>query len=395
MPKFNFETYFSAICLKLQVFTEGRVILSRYIFRETLKTQLAVLGILLMIFLSQSFIRFLARAARGAVPNQLVSELLLLNVPYMTMLMLPLSLFIAILFAHGRLYAESEMTVMRAVGIGPGWIMRSALSLALLSTLVAAVNTLWLTPWAERRQVEVLEEAKADPGLFALDSGRFINLDDGKVVAYIEAMDGKANRQLSRLYVLQQGDAKQGPSVVISDRGELNHDAQGIQWLTLRDGKRYEGPNAQGEFKISEYQTWQARMEEREATPTRRKVSTWSVGELLNPKPADKAKAQAEWQWRMAMPLSIPVLILIVVPMAMVNPRQGRYAKLLPAILIYLSYFLLLSAARSAMERGSLGALPGLYAVPLAFLLLFALPFNLSGTRWANRLRLRWKGGKA
>lgn len=394
MPKFNFETYFSAICLKLQVFTEGRVILSRYIFRETLKTQLSVLGILLMIFLSQSFIRFLARAARGAVPNQLVTELLLLNVPSMAMLMLPLSLFIAILFAHGRLYAESEMTVMRAVGIGPGWIMRSALWLALLTTVVAALNTLWLTPWAERRQVEVLDEAKADPGLFALDSGRFINLDDGKIVAYIESMDGKANRQLSRLYVLQRSDDKQGPSVVISDRGELNHDAQGIQWLTLRDGKRYEGPNPQGEFKISEYQTWQARIEEREAVPSRRKVSTWNNSELLAAKSADQKKAQAEWQWRLAMPLSIPVLTLIVVPMAMVNPRQGRYAKLLPAILIYLSYFLLLSAARSAIERGSLPVWPGLHLIPLAFLLLFALPFNLAGTRWANRLRLRWKGGK-
>ena len=106
-------------------------------------------------------------------------------------------------------------------------------------------------------------------------------------------------------------------------------------------------------------------------------------------------KALAEWQWRIALPLSIPVLTLIVVPMAVVNPRQGRYAKLLPAILLYLSYFLLLSAGKGALERGSLPALPGLYSVPLLFLLLFALPLNLVETRWRNRLRLRIKGGKA
>ncbi len=368
------------------------MILSRYIFRETVKTQVAVLGILLMIFLSQSFIRFLARAARGSVPTQLVSELLALNVPSMAMLILPLSLFIAILFAHGRLYAESEMTVMRAVGIGPEWIMRSALALALLTTLVAAFNTMWLTPWAERRQTEVLDEAKADPGLFALDSGRFINLDDGRVVAYLEGLEGKENKQLNRLYVLQQGKGDEGPSVVISDTGHIAHDAQGIQWLTLSDGRRYEGPNAKGEFKISEFGEYQARIEGREVVSSRRKVTTWSNEELLaSPDP----KARAEWQWRLALPLSIPVLTLIVVPMAMVNPRQGRYAKLLPAVLIYLSYFLLLSAAKSALERGSLPAWPGLHCVPLAFLLLLALPLNLAGTRWANRLRLRIKGGKA
>lgn len=368
------------------------MILSRYIFRETMKTQVAVLGILLMIFLSQSFIRFLSRAARGSVPTQLVSELLALSVPSMAMLILPLSLFIAILFAHGRLYAESEMTVMRAVGIGPGWIMRSSLGLALLTMLIAAGNTFWLTPWAERQQAELLDEAKADPGLFALDSGRFINLDDGKVVAYIEGLEGKESKQLSRLYVLQQGKGNEGPSVVISDAGHIGHDESGEQWLTLSDGRRYEGPNAKGEFKISEFKRYQARISGREVVSSRRKVTAWDNSELLG---SDDPKARAEWQWRLALPLSIPVLTLIVVPMAMVNPRQGRYAKLLPAVLLYLSYFLLLSAAKSALERGSLPVWPGVHLVPLLFLLLIALPLNLNGTRWANRLRLRIKGGKA
>ena len=54
-----------------------------------------------------------------------------------------------------------------------------------------------------------------------------------------------------------------------------------------------------------------------------------------------------------------------------------------------------MSAAKSALERGSLPAWPGLHCVPLVFLLLLALPLNLAGTRWANRLRLRIKGGKA
>ena len=59
MPKWNLQAYFLAIRSKLQVFPEASVILSRYIFKETIKTQIAVFGILLMIFLSQSFIRIL------------------------------------------------------------------------------------------------------------------------------------------------------------------------------------------------------------------------------------------------------------------------------------------------------------------------------------------------
>ncbi len=128
------------------------MILSRYIFRETVKTQVAVLGILLMIFLSQSFIRILSRAARDALPAQLVTEMLVLNIPSMVLLMLPLSLFVAILFAHGRLYAESEMTVMRAVGMTPTSTMAVTQLLAVITMGVAALNTMWISPWADEQQ---------------------------------------------------------------------------------------------------------------------------------------------------------------------------------------------------------------------------------------------------
>ena len=393
MPKWNFQAYFLAIRSKLQVFPEASVILSRYIFKETIKTQVAVLGILLMIFLSQSFIRILSRAARGALPTQLVTEMLALNIPYMALLMLPLSLFIAILFAHGRLYAESEMTVMRAVGVGPASTMGIAQLLALLTMLVSGVNAMWIAPWAEEQQYQLLDQVKADPGLFALDSGRFMNLDNGKVVAYIDKLEGEGVKELSHIYVLQQGDAKQAPTVVVSDSGNIQRDGNGLQWLTLNNGKRYEGPNATGEFKISEFAEYRSWIQERsDEVTSNRKFSAMPGQALLG---NSNPKALAEWQWRIALPLSIPVLTLIVVPMAVVNPRQGRYAKLLPAILLYLSYFLLLSAGKGALERGSLPALPGLYSVPLLFLLLFALPLNLVETRWRNRLRLRIKGGKA
>lgn len=368
------------------------MILSRYIFKETIKTQVAVLGILLMIFLSQSFIRILSRATRGALPTQLVSEMLLLNIPNMALLILPLSLFIAVLFAHGRLYAESEMTVMRAIGLGPSNAMYATQFLALLTLMVAVFNTMWLTPWAEDQQNQLIDKVKADPGIFALDSGRFMSLDGGRVVAYIEQLEGKDVKQMHRIYVLHQGSESQSPNVVVSDSGNIQTDKQGLQWLTLNNGKRYEGPSAQGEFRISdfaEYRTW---IQIREGlTQDSRDVSAMSMMTLLQHKDPE---AVAEWQWRVALPLSIPVLTLIMVPMAMVNPRQGRYAKLLPAILLFLSYFLLLSAGKSALERGALPVFPGLYGVPVLFLVLFALPLNLQGTRWGNLFRLRIKGDK-
>lgn len=65
----------------------------RYLFWETFKTQLAVLFVLLLIFVSQNFIEVLGAAASGSIPASLVGKLLLLNMPDMATLMLPISLF--------------------------------------------------------------------------------------------------------------------------------------------------------------------------------------------------------------------------------------------------------------------------------------------------------------
>ncbi|MNF73225.1 Lipopolysaccharide export system permease protein LptF [compost metagenome] len=123
-----------------------------------------------------------------------------------------------------------------------------------------------------------------------------------------------------------------------------------------------------------------------------RKAAAKPTLELLG---TQDSQLMAELQWRLSLPLSILVLTFLVVPLARVNPRQGRYAKLLPAILLYLSYFLLLSAARSAIDSGRLPHWPGMFLVPLVYLLLIGLPLNLQGTSWWNGVKSHFVKGKS
>ena len=66
-------------------------------------TQFAIFAVLMLIFMSQTFIKFVSRAASGRIPTELVSQLLSLSIPSMAGFMLPLSVFLAILFAVGSL----------------------------------------------------------------------------------------------------------------------------------------------------------------------------------------------------------------------------------------------------------------------------------------------------
>ena len=120
------------------------MIIIRYLVRETLKSQLAILFILLLIFFCQKLVRILDAAVDGEIPTNLVLSLLGLGVPDMAQLILPLSLFLGLLMTLGKLYTESEITVMHACGLSKAVLIKAAMILTLFTGAAAAINVMWV-----------------------------------------------------------------------------------------------------------------------------------------------------------------------------------------------------------------------------------------------------------
>ena len=79
-------------------------------------------------------------------------------------------------------------------------------------------------------------------------------------------------------------------------------------------------------------------------------------------------KLQAALQWRLSTPFMVLVVTLLAVPLSRTNPRQGKFAKLLPAIMLYFGYLVALNAMRGALESGSVPIEVTLLPVHLLFL---------------------------
>ncbi len=367
--------------------------ISGYIFKDILKTQGAIFGVLMLIFMSQTFIRFIGRASRGSIPAELVTQLLGLSIPTMANFMLPLSLFLAVLFSIGSFCSQSEMVTMRAAGYSHRRLLSVILLLTLANMAVNAACTCYLSPLCEARQIEIVNKAKSDPALLSIDSGRFVNLGGGYVV-YIEN-DGSMTREhniMNQVYILTAGDEKRSPAVTISTSAKTEYDREGLLWLTLYGGTIYEGPDKRKEYKVSHFDEYRAMIPETSAESGTAKASAKSVPELWRSR---ENPDRAELQWRFVQPLTVLVLVAMVVPLAMVNPRQGRFAKFLPAVLIYISYYLFAFGLKSGIARGHFPEFPGIFAVAAAYLLIFTIPLNLTGTEWYNRLRAGRRGRRA
>ncbi|MBE2896587.1 LPS export ABC transporter permease LptF [Pasteurellaceae bacterium HPA106] len=341
------------------------MILLRYLTREIFKSQLAILFILLLIFFAQQLVRVLGSAVNGNIPSDLIFSLLGLGMPTMAQLMLPLSLFLAILMTLGKLYADSEITVMRACGVGQRILVKVALILSVLTALLSAYNVFVLSPWAINKQVTLIEQAKANPSLSALTPGQFIGSQDGNFVLFIDSV--KRN-QLENIYLFQtreRGNVK--PSVLVAEQGELSSLPNGDQILKLNNSERYEGSAVLPDFKISHFENYQAYLTFSEVEAESDKIERLNLLELW----ADNSpQAKAELMWRISLVIAVPLMALLALPLSKVNPRQGRFAKMLPALLLYLIYFLLLSSFKSASSAGKLDAMVMVPLVHIAFLLL-------------------------
>ncbi len=365
------------------------MIIVRYLIRETLKSQLAIFFVLFLVFVSQKFIRVLADASDGEIPARMILSIVGLNMPSMGLLMLPLSLFIGILLTFGRLYAESEITVMNATGIGNKFLIRAALYLALITGAAAAFNAFWLSPWGQDKEAQLFEQFESENSVDLLQKGHFQRTPDGSSVVFI---DNIQNKKLSNVFVAQL-TAKDSilPSVMFSNSGDVKELSDGRQVISMYDGTRYEGVPTRIDYMTTTFDEYQGLIGQREV---KKRGRDWEAIPTLQLIKNSDPEAQAELQWRISLVVCIPLLTMLVVPLSAVNPRQGRFAKMGPAILIYLAYFLAISATKSALEDGAIPPIVGMWPINAA-LLLTALLANSMDSVTARRIKDRFRKKKA
>ncbi|EMM3428781.1 LPS export ABC transporter permease LptF [Klebsiella aerogenes] len=363
------------------------MIIIRYLVRETLKSQLAILFILLLIFFCQKLVRILGAAVDGDIPTNLVLSLLGLGVPEMAQLILPLSLFLGLLMTLGKLYTESEITVMHACGLSKAVLIKAAMILALFTGAVAAVNVMWAGPWSSRHQDEVLAEAKANPGMAALAQGQFQQASDGSAVLFIENVNGNRFSDVFLAQLRPKGNAR--PSVVVADSGVLSQKKDGSQVVTMTQGTRFEGTAMLRDFRITDFKNYQAVIGHQAVAADPSDTEQMNMRTLWK---TDTARARAELHWRFTLVAAVFMMALMVVPLSVVNPRQGRVLSMLPAMLLYLVFFLLQTSIKSNAGKGKMDPAIWMWGVNLLYFALAVL-LNLWDTVPMRRFRARFNKG--
>lgn len=365
------------------------MIVFRYLSREVLLTVSAVSTVLLVIIMSGRFIKYLAQAAQGVLDPGVLLMIMAYRIPGFLQLILPLGLFLGILLAYGRLYLESEMTVLTATGMSEQRLLSYTMVPALLVALVCAWLSFVLTPQGVQSVAQILNEQDALTEFDTLVPGRFQSMRGGSRVTYTQELSSGRD-ELQGVFISEKREQRNASSaenaitMLVAKTGRQELQPDGSRYLILQDGYRYDGTPGEADYRVIHYDTYGVLLPKPSVEVSVGERETMSTVELIgNP----DVKMQSELQWRLSFPILVLIVTLIAVPLSRVNPRQGRFLKLLPAILLYMAYLSLLVAARSALDKGTLPIALGLWPVHGLFLLIGLLlvywqPIQLRLAQW-------------
>ncbi|GGJ92662.1 LPS export ABC transporter permease LptF [Pseudomonas matsuisoli] len=344
------------------------MIVFRYLSREMLVTLSAVTAVLLVIIMSGRFIKYLAQAAQGVLDPSVLLLIMAYRMPGFLQLILPLGLFLGILLAYGRLYLESEMTVLSATGMSQQRLTAYTLVPATAIALLVGWLAMGLTPQGISSVERILNEQDALTEFDTLVPGRFQSLRNGSRVTYTEELS-QDRSELGNVFISEKRESSSGKGegigVLVAEKGRQEIQPDGSRYLILENGYRYDGLPGQANYRVIRYDTYGVLLPRPEVAVEVGEHEATRTAELIG---SDDPRDRAELQWRLSLPILVLVVTLIAVPLARVNPRQGRYLKLLPAVLLYMVYLSLLIAVRGAIDKGHWSPDVGIWPVHIVFL---------------------------
>lgn len=358
------------------------MLIFRYLAKEVFVTLASLTGILLLIFMSNQFVRYLNRAASGQFPLIFIMKLMMLEMPNLMGLLLPLGFYMALMLAYGRLYAESEMTVLNACGYGPASLLRQSLFMASVVALFVLSIMLWLSPHIATERTKLLRASGVQTLIQTLVPGQFRAISNGREVFYVESKSRDKN--IAENVFLARLNTKEGKSqwdVLWAEKAYIQTDPTTQEdYAILEKGKAYQGQPGKADYQIAEFGRYQARLPHpfTNVKDDVRTAFTSTLWPLNNP---NHAKA-AELQWRFSIPLMVLILTLIGVPLSRVNPRSGKFAKLFPAVLIFIIYANFMFVSRNWVATGKIPTWLGMWWLHILFACLGGVLI------WRDRVKL-------
>lgn len=359
------------------------MIISRYLLRQVALTTLIVTGFLTFIMIGGRLIKYFGIAAQGSLD---VSALLLLvayRMPDFLTLILPLGFFTGLMLVFGRLYVDHEMAVLNASGISRDSLGLKLWPLVLFLVIAEAGLTLFAAPWGFDNSKKVMAEQTSKRGFDLVTPGRFISSESYTLYAESQSPD---RTSLLNVFVHQSNPNGSDVIIVAKEAVRLVDLTRLNSIVELHQGRRYELKAGHLRYSEAQFSTYRLNLNDAQAADVlSTETEAMRTVDLIA---QNDAKARGELGWRLSIPVMMLIAVILALPLSEVSPRQGRFLRLFPALLLFVALVVGLLALKLRISKG------GLSVWAYAGLMTFYLFFSLLLAR-KHRMTARFGGGKS
>jgi lipopolysaccharide export system permease protein len=355
------------------------MIIQRYLLREILKPLIVVLSVLVILFTSYDAERFLADAVNGILPTDMFVQLVGLRSLIALDVLIPISLYLSVMLAFGRMWSDSEFVAMFALGFSPAKVMGVVVVLSSCLALVVGELSLHARPLAYEQMHELSDVAAASLNTNDMEAGTFYVDSQEHRVIFIEQRAGRAAPGHGVFVQLNTGASTR----IIHARSARQVPGAGLRGsvLHLTDAHVYEtGQPGGGSDLVLNVKDLVLQLPDPQMRSPEYSSNAASTAHLAS---SNSNADIAEFQWRLSTACSTLLLGTLAVPLSRSRPRQHKHAKMGIAILIYAGYYLLYDSAVSWVRSGAIHAVPGVWLAPA--LLAGVLIASLLGPKLGSR----------
>ena len=179
-----------------------------------------------MMWLTQS-LRFIELIVNRGLSFTVFLELTLLLLPNFLTMVLPMALFLVVLFTYNKLSQDRELMVMRAVGVSQFRLARPAVIVGCLMCLIGYSVTLYFLPWSYEKFRTLQLAMRSDVASLLLQAGRF-NSPMKNITIYVQERVGENDLIGVMVHDARHPDR---PITYMAKRGTLVHTYRGTPGL--------------------------------------------------------------------------------------------------------------------------------------------------------------------
>jgi LPS export ABC transporter permease LptF/LPS export ABC transporter permease LptG len=351
-------------------------ILTRYILREVISHAFIGIAIFTFVLFTKDLGRILELVVRNSAPLPSVLEVFSYTLPVALTITIPAGALVGILIGLSRLAADSEITAMRASGLGIWDFLRMLSPFLVVAWLLALVNGVWIAPASEAALGRLQDKLKTAQASFEVQPRVFYE-GFPKIVLYVQDVHGGQRAALWRGVFLADISMPGSPKVTQAEQGVLVSEGPSRLHLHLTNGSTHEiDPKDPNRYQISTFEQTDIPIE-LPAADSKQDIEPVPVGEMPTRgllqaadqgDPALRRWYLIEFHRRFSLATACLVLALVGIPLGLSSKKGGKSSGFVLTILLVFGYYSASLIGVSLARQGRMSPALGVWLADLVFM---------------------------